>query len=202
MPNPDTSQLEAVNTMLALIGATAVSSLSNQTSEDVVLAIRTLEEVNREVQGLGWHWNTDLDQTITADADGRHAWQDDWFRFDPLPGVNPNIDVRREGDFLHDRRTGSNVFGSDGSSLKGDIVRYLGWTSIPETARGYIMKRAARIFLTRQVGDETRAGYGIDDERRARLVMVEADTQQADYSIFDTGVAPYVRHRPGGSGLR
>ena len=198
--SPDTTQLEAVNRMRALIGAGAVNSLTSATDEDTTLAISTLNDVIRELQLRGWHWNTDLEQSITEDSNGRHPWQSDWIAFDPLPGAYPSLDLVRRGGFLHDLKTGSNQFST--SPLKGDVVRFVQWDDMPQEARNFCMIRATRIFLGTQMPDETRAGFALADERRAWAILEQRETEQGDYTIFDTGPAVYVRNRPGGTGLR
>lgn len=199
MVSVNTTRLEAVNTMLALIGSMAVNSLDEDANADVALAVDTLEEIEREVQTRGWHWNTDLQVESEADSTGRHVWQDDWIRFDPQVGDYQSRDLVRRGGYIWDRRNGGT--NEIAENLKGDVVRFIDWDDIPQTARNFIMKRAARIFLTRTIGDQERAGYGIDDERRAFHAMVNEEAEQADYNVFYTGVAPLVMARPGGTGL-
>ena len=65
-----TSELEAINTMLGVIGESPINDLSavNQTT-DVILAKDILTEVSREVQSQGWYFNCEKDVKITPTAD-------------------------------------------------------------------------------------------------------------------------------------
>ena len=56
-----TTQLEAVNTMLSVIGETPTtdSIISANSSADVVMAVQILDEVTKEVEAQGWHFNTE-----------------------------------------------------------------------------------------------------------------------------------------------
>ena len=66
------SHLTAVNTMLSAIGemATTQAILDAGSSADVVMAKQILDEVNKEVQGQGWHFNTEYDVPLVPDAVG------------------------------------------------------------------------------------------------------------------------------------
>lgn len=198
MPDIDTSKLEAVNTMLSLIGEAPVNSLTTAQTEDVQLAIRTLDEVDRQVQGLGWHWNTDQKVKITRGSDNKYAWQADWIRFDTTPGKYTTVDIVRRGQFLYDVKNSTDIFALE--TIEGHAVKYLDWDDLPESARAYTFVRAARIFMNRTIGDEERAGYAADDERRAWHLLSEEESDQSDANIFDSGV-PVLVHRPGGGGL-
>ena len=57
-----TTKLEAVNTMLGVIGETPVNTLGGTSRPvSVVSAESVLDEVNREVQSRGGHFNTEHD---------------------------------------------------------------------------------------------------------------------------------------------
>ena len=64
MPNAATTELEAVNTMLAVLGEAPVNSITGTLPLDASLAKTTLSEINREVQSAGWHFNTFYDYTL------------------------------------------------------------------------------------------------------------------------------------------
>jgi hypothetical protein len=198
MPNADTSKLEAVNTMLALVGEDAVNSLDTNVSADVALAIRTLEEQNRQVQVRGWHWNTENEATITADGNSRFPWQTDWIRVDTDKYRYSDVDLVRRGSFLFNvaRKKNTNVIAR--TTMLVDIVRYLDWTAMPESARQAIMIKAARIFTNRVMGDDLRSGYAKLDEDEAMQVLIDADNEQADYNYESLG-APAEAHRDGRS---
>ena len=54
-----TTKLEAINTMLSVIGEAPVSSFEANATGDVAIAKNILDEVLQEVQTRGWHWNTE-----------------------------------------------------------------------------------------------------------------------------------------------
>ena len=55
-----TTELEAVNIMLAAIGEAPVSKLTGTLPVDVKIAQSTLVEINKAVQAEGWSFNTEI----------------------------------------------------------------------------------------------------------------------------------------------
>lgn len=190
MPDVDTTQLEAVNTMLSLIGEAPVNSLTTNVVPDVALAIRTLEESNRHLQMQGWHWNRDQKVTITPDSEGRFAWQTDWIRFNPERRYT-SVDIVKRGDYLWDAKNSTDKPAV--SSLEGEVIRFLGWDDLPESARAYIMIRAGRIFISKTQGGSPPAGYERDDENRALAVVEEEEADQSEANYFDQGPPADIR---------
>ena len=53
------TELEAINTLLSVIGEAPIDSLSDVTVNEITdsaLARRTLQETSRDVQAEGWSW--------------------------------------------------------------------------------------------------------------------------------------------------
>jgi hypothetical protein len=64
-----TSKLEAVNVMLTSIGESPVNTITSSTTTDVSIAIQILDNVSREVQSVGWHFNSDTNYKLTKNTD-------------------------------------------------------------------------------------------------------------------------------------
>ena len=60
------TELGAVNVMLAGIGGAEVTTLEDETIEDATMALSILRQVSREFQTSGWHFNTGYDYPVTA----------------------------------------------------------------------------------------------------------------------------------------
>ncbi len=105
-----TSKLEAINTMLSTVGEAPVNSLSGSLTADVSLAQNILDEVSREVQSSGWHFNTEKEVPLIpnsnneielssgvarVDLEGRHASSD----YDVV--VRGNKLYNRKRPYLH-----------------------------------------------------------------------------------------------------
>ena len=63
-----TTELEAINIMLAAIGEAPVNKLTGSLPVDVKIAQSTLVEINKSVQGEGWSFNTEIDVTFSPNS--------------------------------------------------------------------------------------------------------------------------------------
>lgn len=176
-----TTKLQAVNTMLSAIGEPPVNTLSSQRA-DSNIAEQILDEVSRDVQGYGWHFNTEENITLTPDSDGYIKISNNIVRVDADPNRYWNIDLVLRGDRLYDRVTNSYVF--SGPIVINRIV-LLEFPEMPEAARNYIAIRAARIFCDRMLGSEKHHVFNNQDEMMALVRMRSYENDTADYSIFD-----------------
>ena len=64
------TELEAINTILRMVGETPVNSLAVQELAPGALARELLKEVSRAVQSEGWYFNRQRDKVINPDAHG------------------------------------------------------------------------------------------------------------------------------------
>lgn len=174
-----TTQLEAINTMLSAIGEPPVNSLSSQRA-DSLIATQILNEVSREVQSYGWHFNIEYKVVMTPDSSGFLYISENVARVDTDPSQELDIIIR--GNRLYNKVTNSYVFTS---SITVTRIVMLDFEEIPEPARRYIMIRAARIFMDRMVGSEKHHMFNLQDEVMALGKMREYEMDTADYSIFD-----------------
>ena len=62
------TELEAINIMLASIGEAPINTLTGTLPVDAKLAQNTLSEINKEVQSEGWSFNTEIDVVLTRDS--------------------------------------------------------------------------------------------------------------------------------------
>ena len=147
-----TSELEAINTILSVIGESPISSLSEVSSvADAVTAQSILSEVSRQVQTKGWHFNTEKDFELTPDTYNKEILvPTNALRVDSM-GDDREMDVVQRGNKLYDRK--KHTFQFD-KSIKCDLVVLLPFDQLPQAARHYITIKAARIFQSRTVGSE------------------------------------------------
>ena len=176
-----TTELEAVNIMLAAIGEAPINSLTGTLPVDARLAQSTLTEVNKDVQSEGWSFNTEIDVTLTRDASKQVALSTDVLRVDPNIHQHPTIDAIQRGLKLYDRLNNKFEFEED---LISTVVYFRKFDEIPEQARYYITIKAARIFVDRMVTDDGLRSYTQQDENRARAILVETDLSNGDHNIL------------------
>jgi len=175
-----TTKLDAVNTMLSAIGEAPVSSLSSGLIE-AEIAESILNTVDREVQSMGWHFNTELNKSFAQDTNGEILLPTDILRADAtLAAESPNL-VQR-GLKMYDR---TNHTFNIGASTQLDIVVKLAFEDIPEVAKRYVVLRATRIFQDRVVGSNTLHDFQEKDEGYALMELKEFDKAADDHNIFD-----------------
>tara|TARA_B100000131_G_scaffold316131_1_gene355701 strand:- start:885 stop:1487 length:603 start_codon:yes stop_codon:yes gene_type:complete len=176
-----TTELEAVNIMLAAIGESPVNTLTGTLPVDVKLAQTTLEEVNKEVQTEGWSFNTEINVELTRDGSNHIALASNVLIVDPNVHDHPDVDAIQIGLKLYDRKEHTYEFDDD---LKCTVVYFRTFDEIPEPAKRYINIKAARIFVDRLVSDEGLRTYTQQDEIRARSILMETDLSNADHNIL------------------
>ena len=175
------TELEAVNQMLSAIGEAPINQLDTATTADARVAKQILDEVSRDVQSRGWHFNTEPEYTITKDGNGHINLPATAVRFDIKTELYPTLDIVQRGNKMYDRKEHSFVFTQD---LKGEIV-LLDFTDLPQPARNYITVRASRIFQDRVVGSQDLLRVLAADEATALATLKDYDDETADYTIFD-----------------
>lgn len=177
-----TSKLDAVNTMLGYVTEAPVNSIANTTSlpPSAALAKGVIDEVSREVQQDGWHFNTAQDYKLEANASNKFVLPDNVLQVDT---VDTTYDVVQRGTTLFDRKNYTDVFTED--ELKVNITFLLEYEELPEQARRYIALKASRMFANRLVGSREIEALIYRDEIRAKAAMEEAEGNNSDRTIFD-----------------
>lgn len=70
-----TTELEAVNAMLSAIGEAPIEDVDDSTQSDVALAVNILRNACREVQSMGWRFNTEFGLAVAPAVEG-FSWTD------------------------------------------------------------------------------------------------------------------------------
>ena len=177
-----TSELNAVNTMLGYIAESPVNSISDTTAlpPSAALAKGILDEVSREVQQEGWHFNTAKDYKLEVNSSNEIELPLNVLQVD---AVGTTHDVVQRGTKLFDRADYTTTFTVD--EIKVDITFLLDFTELPEQARRYITLKASRMFSNRLVGSREIEALIFRDEIMAKAAMEEAEGSNSDRTIFD-----------------
>lgn len=176
-----TTELEAINTILSVIGESPISSLSDISSvADAVIAQSTLSEVNRQVQTKGWHFNTEEDYSLSPTVSGEIVVPSNFLRVDTY-GDDRETDVVQRGSRLYNKKEHTYTFTK---SLKCEVVVLLPFEELPQAARHYITIKAARVFQSRTVGSDALYQFTALDERDAMLDLKRAEGITGDYNIL------------------
>ena len=175
------TELEAVNIMLASIGEAPINTLTGTLPVDAKLAQNTLSEINKEVQSEGWSFNTEIDKVLTRDSSNNINLSNDIISADPNIHHHPDVDAIQRGLKLYDRQNHTFEFEAD---LKSTVVFLRDFDEIPEPARRYITIKAARTFVDRLVGDQGLRAFNKEDEIRARAILMETDLENGDHNLL------------------
>jgi len=175
-----TTKLDAVNTMLSAIGEAPVNSLSSGLVE-AEIAETILNTVDREVQSMGWHFNTEYKKSFAQDTNGEVPLGADILRADAHLDANSKNLVQR-GLRMYDRK--NHTFAINSAVLL-DVVVQLDFEDLPEVAKRYVTLKATRIFQDRVVGSNTLHDFQERDEMMALMELREFDQASDDNNIFD-----------------
>jgi hypothetical protein len=191
------TELDAVNSILMSVGESPVNTLDTQ-SPEVAIAQNTLRQVCREIQSEGWVFNTEYEYPFQVDSSDEviippTVLQLDLNRYQHAD----NYDVIRRDGKLYDRYSHSYKFPNI-DTLYCDVIWFFEFEDIPQVFRDYITARAARIAGIRMVSDAETTKLLEADEALARALVLEYDTKQADYSIFNSSDLrnPYTSYKP------
>jgi len=178
-----TTKLEAVNTMIGVIGESPVNSISGSSLPvSVVTALNVLDEVNREVQSDGWHYNTEYEYPLVRNASNKFSLPANVLKIDTPVDKYLDIDIVQRGTTLYDRKNHTDVFSED---LDVTITFELNFEELPQQFRSYITIRAARKFANRFLGSQEIESFTLRDEINAKATAVDSDSDNADRTIFD-----------------
>lgn len=185
LPLVPLTQLDAVNIMLLSIGQTPVNSLTVSGIKDVAIALTTLHNISRTVQTEGFSFNSDDSYPLSPDVDNVIAIPTNTLKIKPsdraLRYVNRagNVyDKDLQSTTLDPTKRNYNLF---------NIVWYLNYEDLPQSARDYIAIRAARVFQARAVGSPELYKFTEDDELLARgLMLADEDETSSDNMFTDS----------------
>ena len=176
-----TTELEAVNRVLRMMGEAPVNSLEGQFGL-ARQAHDSLKETSRTVQAEGWSFNTDYERTLTRTAGTNEIeLSSDISRVKIDPYEYPDNEVVQRGLKLYDRRKNTSVFEED---LTADVTYILSWTDLPEHARQYIMVKAGRQLQDQILGSADLTQINLTMEAEAKALFMEEEKNAGDHNMI------------------
>ncbi len=191
-----TTELEAVNTILSTIGEAPLSTLTGSLPVDGTMAKSVLNEINREVQSMGWHFNTQPKVTLSKDAGNSTiplATNVLRVELNPYLHSKTDFDIVQRDNILFNLVTNTSTFTEDLKDVK--VVYLLDFSEIPEQAKRYITIRSARVFHDRTLGANTLHKFSVEDEEKSLVILRQAEASTGDYSVFDSPDQIYTVNR-------
>lgn len=199
--NP-TTELEAVNAILATIGEAPVSTVEGNTAADVQMAVAALRTAQKEVLSRRWRFNTEVGYEV--DPTANYVWPTDGRTlniFEVPEGlasfdlthtedqrgldviIRPSRRYPDQGDSVlvfYDRLNARDGFPAEERSvLKINPVWLLEFEFCPEPARRYITIVAARRFQTQMTKSEVLDAVTEDEEALAQQILMEGELVSA-----------------------
>lgn len=176
-----TTELDAVNLMLSVIGESPVNSLDSTGLSDVAIAKNILKEVSLEVQDDGWTFNQEDNVTLPLDSDGFVTVPPNALRVERMSDDTSTPQFTVRGSRLYDRDNHTYTFKA---APRCQITYFLDYMELPQAARFYIAIRAARKFQKRNVSSGLLEKFSEQDELDALANMQDQDTSAGDYNIL------------------
>lgn len=203
------TELEAVNTLLSVIGEAPVDKLSDISINEITdsaLARKTLNEVARDVQAEGWSWNTDWNVELSKNNSNEFVLPSNALTCLFSPNRYPNKQYVVRGLKVYNRAKRTFAFGADmnGPLVVDQVVSQLSWDEVPHTAQQYIVIRAARIYSDRYLNSNAIYAYTAQDEDYARSMLIRDEERHLDSNMLwgnDRGMGQGIGFIPS-EGLR
>lgn len=165
---------------------------------EIATALYILDSVNREVQGEGWHFNTEVNYPFTPDTNGNIYVPNNVLQLSD--NKNENVQqyqtVVRNGK-LYDKIEHTYTFPTT-NPIKCDVVWLFDFEDIPQVFKDYITQRATRVFAGRALGSNEMVTFNSNDEGVLRANCIAYDTNTSEVNIFgvETGQNFYISYTP------
>ena len=173
--------------MLSAVGEPPINNIDEQKNADAAIAQNILTEISRDVQSMGWHFNTSTKVTFSPDSTTKEiTLPESIVRIDinhtmENAGNSDSRDITQRGSRLFNRTDNTYEFTSD---VKASVVYIFDWDEMPEPVRRYVTIKSARVFQDRMVGSEKHHAFSREDEVRALALLKEFQMDTSDASIF------------------
>ncbi len=176
-----TSELEAINVLLAVADEAPVQSLTVSGLLPLTQARAVLDETSRLVQSTGWKFNTEYDYPLTRQIDGTISLAGNFLKVDVNDEFLWSCDPVQRGIRLYDAKAHSYLFDRD---LKAAVTLLLPWDELPQPVRHYLMVKAARTFQGRHAGNDASDRFSADDETLALIAVQQHESDVGDHNML------------------
>ena len=192
------SDLEAVNRMLNSIGQAPINTLPTSGIGDAAKALKQLSATAREVQAVGWSWNTDYAYSLTPDASDNSLILPvgalDADATDPTVNLVIRPHPESGAQVLYDIDNQTFEFTEP---VEVDIIWGFEFNDLPAVAREYITVAAARRFQAQIVNSPVLDRFNEQDEVRAFTLLQRQERRVRDTNSFrrNGGMQRWTRRR-------
>ena len=179
------TELSAVNSILGSIGQSPITSLTTGNAlqnPEISFIYNLLQEVNKDVQTTGWHFNTQTKVKRSPDGNGNYVVPVDAILYDISDGqIDRNRDVVRKNGKLYDLVHQTDVFTQD---FYFDIISLLPFADLPPAIQRYIIARASVRAAVQLVSNAELVKLLKMEEEQTKANALNYETEQGDNSFF------------------
>ena len=193
---PDT-ELSAVNSILGSIGQSPLTTL-NYNNPATAFVYNLLVEANKDVQGEGWHFNTEDHVLVTPDSTTKYIEvPSNYLRYDIHNAhIDKSRDLVKRNGRLYDKVNHTDQFEDD---LYLDVVTLYPFEDVPPIFQRYIISKAAVRAATQLVANRELAALLQVQEQAARANVLEYECNQGDHSFMgwphESSYRPYQPYK-------
>ena len=184
IPISTDTELSAVNSILGSIGQSPVTNITGNALQnpEIAFVVNLLGEVNKDVQTIGWTFNSEYKVKKTPDAQGNYVVPTNAIVYDfhdDQADRGTNV-VKRDGK-LFDTINQTDVFTGE---YYFDIVTLYPFTDEPPAIQRYIIARASMRAATQLVSNGDLVKLLQVEEQQARANAMEYETEQGAHNFM------------------
>ena len=184
IPISTDTELSAVNSILGSIGQSPITSLTGTALQNPEISFikNLLDQVNRDVQTSGWHFNTQHRLKQSPDAQGNYVVPQNSILYDISDGqIDRDTDVTKINGKLYDLVHQTDVFTKD---YYFDIITLYNFEDVPPAIQRYIIARASMRAATQLVSNADLVKLLQLEEEQAKANALNYETEQGDYNFM------------------
>ena len=175
------TELSAVNSILGSIGQSPVTAISS-TNPEISYIYDIFEEVTKDVQNEGWHFNTEYHVKVSPDSNGHITLPTNALSYDINDGHRDRSkDVVVRNGRLYDIVNHTDEFTED---LYLDIVTLYTFTDLPNAFQRYITHRASVRAAIQLVSNPELVKTLQRQEAQSRATCIEYECDKGDHSYL------------------
>ena len=178
------TELSAVNSILGSIGQSPVTNITGNSLQnpEIAFVVNLLGEVNKDVQTIGWTFNSEYKVKKTPDAQGNYVVPINAIIYDFHDGqADRGTNVVKRNGKLFDTINQTDVFTGE---YYFDIVTLYPFTDVPPAIQRYIIARASMRAATQLVSNGDLVKLLQLEEQQARANAMEYETEQCDHNFM------------------
>ena len=183
------TELSAVNSILGSIGQAPITSLTHNPPDpdplanpEISFVKNLLDEVSKDVQTIGWTFNSEYKVKKSPDAQGNYVVPSNAILYDISNGqIDRSTNVVKRDGKLFDTINQTDVFSGE---YYFDIVTLYPFQDVPPAIQRYIIARASMRAATQLVSNADLVKLLQVEEEQARANAMEFETQQGDHNFM------------------